>query len=162
MSELYDVNPELNPDQKARIEAELGISNKKIHAKFVLTAPLHPMLSAETGRPIHTDVVSIVEIHEGIRDYISRPATEEDKAKYPVQWAGFQRALANPQYPIDHLAGAKPSEVAMFKSRGILTIQAAAAIESPPPEIAGAVLRAKRWMAICNGEKPRIKLEAVA
>ena len=162
MHEIYDVNPELNSDQKARIEAELGISNKNIHAKFVLTAPLDPVKSEELGRPIHKDVVSIVEVHEGVRDYISRPATEADKAKYPIQWAGFQKAIANPQFPIDHLAGAKPSEVAMFKSRGILTIQEAASIADPHPELADAVLRAKRWMAICNGEKPRIKLEAVA
>lgn len=48
----------------------------------------------------------------------------------------------------------------MFKASQINTIQAAAAMANPQPELIDAVLRAKRWMAIAAGEKPRIKLEA--
>lgn len=160
--DVYNVNPELSEGDKEKIESELGLSSKKVHAKFLLTGPMNAQLSAERGRRVHTDVVSIIEIPEGVRDYIARPATEEDKRRYPVQWQKFNEHLANPKFPIEHLAGAKPSEIAMFHAAEVFTIQAAAALTNPQPELVDAVLRAKRWLAIASGEKPRIKLEAVA
>lgn len=160
MSNVFEVNPDLSDDQRARIEGELGFGSKKIHAKFIITSRKHPMQSAQLGRPIHEDVVSIIEIPEGVRDYITRPATEEDKARYPRQWAGFLEAVKAPKYPIEHLAGAKPCEIAMFHENGVHTIQDASKMANPQPELVDAVLRAKRWMAITNGEKPRVKLEA--
>ena len=160
--DLYDVNPELSTDAKSRIEAVLGFEAKKIRAKFLITAPKDGLRSQELGRPIHVDMVSIIEIPEGVADYVTRPATEADKHKYPNEWARFQQALADPKFPIEHLAGAKPCEVAMFRENGITTIQAAAAMTTPQPELVDAVLRAKRWMMVAAGEKPRIKLAAVA
>jgi len=50
----------------------------------------------------------------------------------------------------------------MFRENGITSIQDAAAMTNPQPELVDAVLRAKRWMMVAAGEKPRIKLEAVA
>ena len=140
----------------------LGFEAKKIRAKFLITAPKDGLRSQELGRPIHVDMVSIIEIPEGVADYMTRPATEADKHKYPNEWSRFQQAIADPRFPIEHLAGAKPCEVAMFRENGITSIQDAAAMTNPQPELVDAVLRAKRWMMVAAGEKPRIKLEAVA
>lgn len=85
MLETYDVNPDLSSEEKSQIESTLGWGKKKIHAKFIITAPLDALQSEELGRSIHRDTVSIIELAEGVRDFISRPATEKDKATYPIQ-----------------------------------------------------------------------------
>ena len=155
------VNPDLNDEQEARIRNELGMAAKRVHAKFILSPELDHQRSAECGRPIYVDHPYIIEINEGEADYMGRRAKAAAKRHRPLRGERFQKACANPVHSVECIPGIKPSEISMLKESGVLTIQACAQMEAPP-ELADVAMKAKRWLAIAAGEKPRIKLEAVA
>lgn len=134
----------------------------KTNASFTMAEVLDHQTSDALNRPIYFDRVHLTIRAEGYRDFASKEATEKDKRDYPREWAAFQDALARKLSGIQCIPGIKPSEIAMLRARRVHTLQEAAAIVNPDPEIADCVMKAQRWVAIESGIKPRIKLEAVA
>lgn len=145
-----------------QIETELFGAAQPVLAHFTISASYDQTESERLGRPIFRDVITICEIVKGQRDYASRPVTEADKKAYPLEWRRFAEAVAAKPYRLEAIPGATPSQIEMLKARGVRTLQQAASIESPDPEIADPVLKARRWLALESGEKPRIRLESAA
>jgi hypothetical protein len=142
------------------MEAAIGLPpDAKTLISFTLAEVLDMQESEKVNRPIYVDRVHITVRAEGIRDFTSVLAKDEDKFKYPAEWQAFQGTQTT---PTSSIPGIKPSEIAMLRARRVHTLQDAAMIENPDPEIASCVMKAKRWVAIESGIKPRIKLEAVA
>lgn len=89
--------------------------------------PMHQThQSLEEGRPIYKDTV-YVKIHPpGERlNIVDRPATAQDKQRFPMQWHQFQQ---NQQQipdgtPVDMLYPDQPSIAAMLKASGVHTIE---------------------------------------
>lgn len=144
------------------VEREFGLKSRKLHAKFLVGAVPDKERSKELGRSIFVDVITIAEIVDGARDYACRVATDADKRNYPLQWRAFEEARAKRLIPIDCIPGVTPAIRLMLEAIGCRTLQDVAAMESPAPEVADAVLKARRWLALEAGEKPRIRLEAAA
>jgi len=144
------------------VERELGIPSRQLHAKFLIGAAPDKAQSKERGRPIFVDMVTIAEIVDGAKDFVCRVATDEDKAKYPFQWRAFLDAREKRLIGIECVPGMTPAVRLMLEANGCRTLQDVAAFPSPYPEIADAVLKAQRWLAIDSGVKPRIRLEAAA
>jgi hypothetical protein len=145
-----------SPDYK-RIEQEMGMPpDAESIVSFSICAELNNAVSEELQRPIFEDHIYFVHRLKGHTDFMPRRAKDEDFAEYPREWAHFQATKHDT--PITSIPGVTPSEVEMLRCRKIHTVRAAAELNDPHPEIANAVLNARRWMAIMAGEKPRIKL----
>lgn len=141
------------------IEQEMGLPpDAESIVSFSIGAELNYAKSEELQRPIFEDHPLFIHRAKGIKDFMSRRATDEDKERYPKEWAAFL-ATQN-DTPVTSIPGIKPSEVEMLRCRSIHTLRAAAELSDPHPEIARAVLNARKWLAIEAGEKPRIKLVA--
>lgn len=141
------------------IAQEMGLPpDAESVVSFKMCPELNMARSDELQRPIFEDYPYFIHRAKGVTDFTSRRASEEDKANYPREWAQYE-ATCN-DIPTVCIPGIKPSEIEMLRCRGIHTVRAAAELNEPHPEIAKAVLSARRWMAIEAGEKPRIKLVA--
>lgn len=141
------------------IAQEMGLPpDAESIVSFKVCAELNFSKSEELQRPIFEDHPFFIHRAKGIADFVSRRATDEDISRYPREWAAFEAARND--MPAYCIPGIRPSEVEMLRCRGIHTVRAAAELNDPHPEIAKAVLNARKWMAIEAGEKPRIKLVA--
>ncbi len=92
--------------------------NKSVH---------QPRASQEQGRPVYNDVVfvRIGDPGEMKLSMIDRPATEEDKRRWPRHWMQFQNnAKQVPDgTPVDMLFPEKPSIIGTLKAFGVHTIE---------------------------------------
>lgn len=85
-----------------------------------------PIASTNAGRPIHKDRVYIRVSPPGERlNVVDRPATEDDKRRWPMQWHQF---ISNHEQipegtPIEQLYPEKPSIAMTLKSNGVHTIE---------------------------------------
>jgi hypothetical protein len=121
------------------------------------TKPIHnPAKSRQAGSPIYEDCV-YVKIHPpGERlNIVDRPSREQDRQRWPVQWAQFQQ---NQQQipegtPIDLLYPDHPSVGAMLKAHGVYTIEMCAELSGPAIEEIG--MGAQRY---CNDAQKYLKV----
>lgn len=147
-----------HPDYK-KIEQAIGLpADKQVVISFVKSKILNPVKSEELNRPIFEDMDFISRRIPGETDYVSRIVSDKDRQDYPSEWAEYLRTRDHSHAAC--IPGIGPAEVEMLRCRGVTTVQAAAELQNPDPEIARAVLNARKWMAIEAGEKPRIKLVA--
>ena len=83
--------------------------------------------SQENGAPFFEDVVMFKSFAPGEQRYeiVERPATDNDKRNWPMQWAAFQQNREHiPEgFPIENLFPEKPSVAANLKGAGIYTIE---------------------------------------
>ncbi len=93
---------------------------------FYNRATHNPAKSAAAGRPIFTDVV-FVRIHQpGERlNVIDRPATDDDRRRFPMQWQQFtQQKQQTPEgTPVDLLYPEQPAIAAMLRASHVHTIE---------------------------------------
>jgi len=148
-----------NSAEYKAIEREMGMpADAESLVSFRVCAELNHSKSDELQRPIFEDHPYFVHRAKGISDFTSRRATEADIEAYPQEWAMF--LATRDDISITCIPGIKHSEIEMLRCRRIHTVKDAAELNDPHPEIARAVMSARRWMAIESGEKPRIKLVA--
>lgn len=85
--------------------------------------------SAREGRPVYVDSVYVAVKIPDERDYISRPATDEDKEKFPEAWQAFERTQGKTGTHLRTLPGITPARFHEFIEMGIRTVEQLAAYE---------------------------------
>lgn len=150
-----------DPNYK-KVETEIFGPDAEISTTFSWAPVFDQTASDAVKRPIFVDRVHITTRARGVRDFNSRLATVEDQESYPHEWARFLETDKNHFVPVTSIPGIRPCEVEMFHARNIHTLQGAAAVENPDPELAQATMKARRWLIVESGQKPRIKLEVAA
>lgn len=98
----------------------------KTYAIFRDATKLNKKKTEDQGRPIYDPIVEIEIIVTG--DPLLRPVRqmrEDDKEKYPVEWARFQQKQQNqiPGTPIEAVTWLSRSQVAEYKALNIYTIE---------------------------------------
>ncbi|HET9285693.1 MAG TPA: hypothetical protein VFR24_27390 [Candidatus Angelobacter sp.] len=118
---------------------EYGGDNRMV-AIFYNEARHNPAKSTEAGSPVYDDVV-MVRIHPpGERlNIVVRPATVQDKRRFPVQWAQFQenRIQIPEGTPIDLLYPDKVAIAATLRAHGVHTIEQCAELSADAIENIG-------------------------
>lgn len=81
--------------------------------------------SKEEGRPVYAKRDFVRVIQPGERDKMEREAREDDKMRWPKQWAAYeaQQQQVPDGTPIDVLFPGAPHEVAMLKALHIHTVE---------------------------------------
>jgi hypothetical protein len=83
--------------------------------------------SQENGAPFYEDCVMFKSFMPGEQRYemVERPATEQDKRSWPMQWQAFtqNREHVPEGFPIENLFPEKPSIAANLKGIGVYTIE---------------------------------------
>ena len=148
-----------DPDYK-KVETALFGADAEISTTFSWAPVFDTTASEAVKRPIFVDKVHITTRAKGVRDFNSRIATVEDQKNYPNEWNRFLEVDKSHFTPVTSIPGIRPCEVEMFHARNIHTLQGAAAVENPDPELQDATMKARRWLIVESGQKPRIKLEA--
>lgn len=119
--------------------------------------------SDEVERPYFKKAAYIEKRHKGQIDYMSKPATEQDKRDFPQQWERFEQSKNQPpKHHISLLPGCGVCEQAIFNELNITAIEDFLEFSEKSPEILsifdelGPLLEvAKRWRTFM---KPRLKL----
>lgn len=98
----------------------------KTYAIFRDATKLNKKKTEEQGRPIYDPIVEIEIIVTG--DPLLRPVRQmrdDDKEKYPIEWARFQQKQANqiPGTPIEAVTWLSRTQVAEYKALNIYTIE---------------------------------------
>lgn len=110
--------------------------------------PTHnPAKSKEAGRPIYDDVV-YVRYHQPTErlNINDRPATEEHKRRWPLQWHQFSQNKSQvPEgTPVDVLYPEHPSIPATLRASGVHTVEQLAALEGTQVDNVG--MGGQRWV----------------
>ena len=150
-----------DPDYK-KVETEIFGPDRELIVNFSWAPVFDQTASDAVKRPIFVDRVHITTKAKGVRDFISRAATAKDQQEHPYEWNRFLEQDKTHSVPVTSIPGIKPCEIEMFHARNIHTLQGAAAVETPDPELEAVTMRARRWLIVESGQKPRIKLEAAA
>lgn len=106
-----------------------------------------PIASAQSGRVINKDRVYIRVSPPGERlNVVDRPATEEDKRRWPMQWQQF---IKNHEQipdgtPVDLLYPEKPSIAMTLKGNGVHTIEQLADLSGHAIDTVG--MGAQQWV----------------
>jgi hypothetical protein len=123
--------------------------------------------SKQEGRPIYEQRDYVRVIQPGERDKMEREAREDDKHRWPRQWAAYQsqQQQVPDGTPVDVLFPGAPHEVAMLKALHIHTIEMLAALGEAGISRLGIggrnkVERAKRFLDAANGMAGMNKLQA--
>lgn len=73
----------------------------------------------------------------GVKDFMSRPVTEEDKQNYPTQWQDYQDGKGNSEEgetPLTMLPAHKTAFALELKLQGITSIEVFGSRPKPKPE----------------------------
>lgn len=137
---------------------EYGPGDAGMIVMFYLKPINNPALSNEAGRPVYEDQV-FVRIHPpGERlNIIDRRATDNDKKRWPMQWAQFRdnAPQVSTGTPVEMLFPANPANAAALKASGVHTVEqlgdlSAHAIENIGMGAQQWVNDAKRYLQVAN------------
>jgi hypothetical protein len=105
--------------------ANAGVKDDGKIVGFFYKAELNRIKSAAAGAPIHDNVIMVSVQNPGEKDCIKRPVKEEDKHRWPNQWAAFQggRKQISDGTPLDQLFPTEPNIVATLNQFNIHTVQ---------------------------------------
>lgn len=109
------------------------------------------------GRPIYTKTLMIQSVIPNQTTDVPRPATEEDKRKYPLSYAAFESGQEAPEdgTPLEKWHEITKGEIAMCKAVQIKTVEQLASvadqnIEKMGPSAMNLKTRAKRFLESLN------------
>lgn len=152
--------------EEEKIEAELfGNRAPTVYVSIFESADPDADASARDGRNRYKNVPYVAIRPKGERDFVSRPATDEDRRRFPRAWAAWEAAKANPPKPsVALLPGIRPAALRELEDVGITNIEQLAAYEGELGELDEYRVMARRFMTL---SKPRMRLvngalEAVA
>lgn len=137
---------------------QYGGGDRTMVVLFFLKPVPNPAKSRETGAPFYEDK-TYVRIHPpGERlNIVERPATEQDKQRWPMQWAQFQQNKAQTAdgVPIDLLYPDHPSVAATLRAHGVNTIEHCADLSGTAIDLIGMGAQrycndAKKYMEVVN------------
>lgn len=104
--------------------------------------------SEAAGRPIHDDVIYIRIVIPGGKTTVERVARDEDKIRFPRQWAAFQANAKEPAVmgtPLKEWPALSKAQVADFVSVGIKTVDQLAALNDHGIQAIG--MGGREWKA---------------
>lgn len=137
---------------------QYGPGDSSMVVMFYLKPVLNPASSEANGAPQYDDTV-YVRIHPpGERlNIVDRRATDQDKKRFPVQWAQFKENAPQETSgtPIDMLFPSKPSIGASLKASGVFTVEQCADLSAHAIETIGMgcqswVNDAQRYLQVAN------------
>ena len=105
---------------------EYGGGDKGMVAIFFNKAVHHPAKSMELGRPVYENQVFIRVHPPGERlNIVERPAKDDDRRRWPVQWAQFQqnRQQLPEGTPVDLLYPDHPAIAATLRAHNVHTVE---------------------------------------
>ena len=114
--------------------------------------------SQAEGRPVFDDQIYVRVAPPGERlNIVDRPATNQDRMRWPVQWASFQqnREQTPEGTPIELLYPDKPAVAATLRANGVPTIELCAELSANAIENVGMgaqswVNHAQKYVAFAN------------
>ncbi len=137
---------------------EYGPGDAGMIVLFYLKPVINPAESTKQSRPVYDDKV-FVRIHPpGERlNIIDRLATDQDKKRWPMQWAQFRdnAPQSSSGTPVDLLYPAQPSIPAALKASGVHTVEQLAELSAHAIENIGMggqqwVNDAQRYLQVAN------------
>lgn len=163
-----------DPRELKQIEEAIIGPNGRIHVRFVDHAARDASKEAqqrdriekgsdEVARPFFKRVPYIEKRFEGQKDFISKPATEQDKREHRQAWEEYQKIAGRPpRHAIQLLPGNDVVTLAIFNELNILHIEDFLEFSEQHPdtldifeELKPLLDAAKRWRTFM---KPRLKL----
>lgn len=139
-----------------------GVVNYGNQAAMIVLFFLKPIVnearSREHGRPFYEDKV-FVRVHPpGERlNIVERPATEQDRKRWPMQWAQYQqnKPQVSEGTPIEMLFPSQPSVAAALQASGVHTVEQCAELSANAIETIGMgaqqwVNEAQRYLQVAN------------
>ncbi len=127
-------------------------------AIFRLEPKFDGAASKKEGRPVYREVAWVEIIIPGNnRDIVDRPVTDDDKNRFPMQWANFQNQREEPLEgtPIKEAPWLGRAQVAMLEHLNILTVENLAGIgdveiQNLGPGGRDLVAKAKNWIEMAK------------
>lgn len=113
--------------------------------------------SARSGRTRYRNVPLIAVKCAGEKDFVSRPLTAQDRARFPTATALYEKRRAEwaAVIPLALLPGITPADLAEFAELGITDAATLPGRDDLPPELVTWQVMAKRLAAL---HKPRLRL----
>jgi len=104
-----------------KIESDVNQADSRLAIKFYKLAVEDKFASAQSGRPIfkETDYISIVVPGDSLTE-IDRPVYEQDKTRFPIQWANYMNRVGN----TEHFEGTPLSEWTILNSAQVAELKA--------------------------------------
>lgn len=116
-----------------------------LHVMFYLHAAKDEIASHKEGRSIYKDAIYFSVKARDSKDFISSPASPENIAQYPKEWADFRERMENPKTSTRMLPRVTPAVLLTLDELGIFSIEDFAA-STPPPELSASHAIALRWL----------------
>ncbi len=121
--------------------------DSKVLAEFRMHPVIDAVASKEAGRPIKRDVphVKIIQPGESRLSVYDQPATNDDVARFPRQWAAFQAGQKQEitGTRLDMLFPESPAIVENLKAVGIFTVEQLATL--PDTGLQNVGMGARQW-----------------
>ena len=126
MSGDFSTGGQVHPDGTVTF----GKGDDGLFVQFYAHAVHLEFQSNQEGRPIYEQRDYVRVIQPGERDKIERQVREDDKHRWPRQWAAYQaqQQQVPDGTPIDVLFPGAPHEVAMLKALHVHTVEMLAAL----------------------------------
>jgi hypothetical protein len=158
------------PQLQAQFDPNGGLvqyDDRRLHVVFSAKSVLNQLRSKEEGRPIH-ERVDFVRIQQpGERDFLERPATQNDIARFPRHWAAYQQGRENDPEgtPTATLFPNNPEIVENLRYAKIVTVEQLADLNDTQIQNIGLggrefVVRAKTFLAAADKGKGFHELSA--
>lgn len=131
MNDLTEFRPMTGMDQASIASqgygmVQYGPGDDKLLAGFYKKSVLNAARSRDEGRPIYEgrDFIKIQHPGETL-NVVDRPASEQDKQRFPRQWAQYERGVTQipDGVPLNQLFPDKPQVVDMMRGYNIHTVE---------------------------------------
>lgn len=104
-----------------------GQGDENLYVRFKMKGKPQPTESRKQGRPIYKDVIYIEIMQPGNKDsIIERPASEDDKRRFPTQFAAFENKEDQDGAdgtPLSLWPAITPAQIEEFKYFGVTTVE---------------------------------------
>ena len=152
-------NSGINWNNADRTVGTVNFQDRNTHAIFYLDKMHNPAKSREAGRPMYDNIVYVRIGNPGERlNVVIRPATDQDRQRFALQWAQFQqkREQRPDGTPLNCLFPENPALIGMLEGGNVFTVEQLAhlsgnAIENIGMGAQGYVNQAQQYLQ--NAEK---------
>lgn len=143
-------------------------SDASLYVEFYNESVHNAAKSTDAGRPIHDDAVFVRIVIPGGKTTVERPIKEEDKLRFPRQWAHFQQQGTTGGMigtPLKEWVALSRAQVADFNAVGIFTVDQLAGLNDHGIQAIGMggrewKAKARAFLAAAAGNAPLETLAA--
>lgn len=135
--------------------------------EFYIQAVQNNVLSKHEGRPIYSDKVFVtIQTPGDTRTTINRPATDQDKARFPKSWHAFQEGLSEVTEgtPLAQWPAVSASQVKELQHVHVRTVDQLAALSDASIQRMGPGYQqlrqsARHWLEHAKGDADQTRLQ---